>query len=321
MYRRQKIAGALYLAACILFGVGLAGGETTLPVNAGALQGKRISTTAPTNGQCLVYSTSTEKWAGGSCGPSTPVSVANGGTGTATGSITAATGSPLNFTASQADDGTPQFALKTASQVTNSRPFLKFSHTVSGVETTLHELEIRGGGAPFIADTYFGPLDGVYKTGWLHYGDDGGNDPRTFYHGLHILPESDKHTSLGDYFYDYRWSLVASYTFGGVEQTLGTSGSVTFNPADGEVGYLIATGNVTGITVSAPSNSTQAQFITLVLKQDSGGTSTWPSTFTNCLLAGGTFSKTTTANKVDVISFRRAGALSKWVETSRALNQ
>jgi hypothetical protein len=61
------------------------------------------------------------------------------------------------------------------------------------------------------------------------------------------------------------------------------------------------------------------ELLTLVLTQDAGGVSTWPSVIGNCRLAGGVFAKSLAASAADSITFRYNSTAAKWDEVGRAL--
>lgn len=107
-------------------------------------------------------------------------------------------------------------------------------------------------------------------------------------------------------------------TQGGVAQSVTTHGAVTVDPTLGETYVLTANGNVTGITIRA---GIAGQKMSLVLIQNLGGKATWPTTFVNATIAGGTFSKSLRANAVDTIEFKYDSVNSKWRETTRSLHQ
>lgn len=106
-----------------------------------------------------------------------------------------------------------------------------------------------------------------------------------------------------------RWKETYSESYVGLFQTQTTSGAVTVAPTTGEFAQVIASAAITGITISAGKAN---QILTLELKQDAAGTSTWPTTITNARLTGGVFSKTVTANAIDTLTFRYNSTDSKW---------
>jgi hypothetical protein len=132
---------------------------------------------------------------------------------------------------------------------------------------------------------------------------------------LSLYPNSDGTDELG--ISTNRFSEVWSFTFNGVSQALQTAnGAVTLNsPANGELVKFQSNGNVTGLTLPAGK---PAQRCSLTLKQDAGGANTWPTSITNCVLAGGSFTKSVGANQVDVLTFISDGTT--WFETGRVLN-
>lgn len=82
---------AIYFTSVVLLLAATCFGQDVFSGNATALQGYGISGTGPTNGQCLVYVSSTSLWTPGSCGSSggdtitSPFgTIAIGGTSTAT---------------------------------------------------------------------------------------------------------------------------------------------------------------------------------------------------------------------------------------------
>lgn len=115
-----------------------------------------------------------------------------------------------------------------------------------------------------------------------------------------------------------RWKQNWAYQYCGVRQSITNSGAITVDPTAGQTIVLTASGNITGITLSAGQAD---QTIKLILIQNAAGTATWPSTMTNATFAGGSFTKSTGANAVDGYLMVYDDANSKWHELSRSLNQ
>jgi hypothetical protein len=102
----------------------------------------------------------------------------------------------------------------------------------------------------------------------------------------------------------------------GVVSPQTVSGAVSFDPALGSTHTLLASGNVSSLSVGLGN---PGEVLTLVLTQDAGGISTWPGVVGNCRLAGGAFSKSLAANAVDTLTFRYNSTASKWDEIGRAI--
>jgi hypothetical protein len=114
-----------------------------------------------------------------------------------------------------------------------------------------------------------------------------------------------------------RWSAVVGYQHGSLQQAVTSSGAITINPTLGEHYQLTANGNVTGITVSA---GIAGQRLSVTLVQNGAGTATWPTTMTNVRFPGGTFTKTTAANAVDVLWLMYNTSASKWDALATSAN-
>jgi len=248
--RRSILLAALgCLAGAILLPLALANAVPTPLAGSGSatsIAGKPVSTTAPTNGQCLVYSTSTAKWAGGSCGPSTPVTVANGGTGTATGSITGTASSTLTFTSAQVDGASPAILLNTTNAVTAANPLLR----ISNAGTTRMELLVNGSNLY----QYFYNSSGTVEGGFITTSTPG----MQVYNFTSFAPFSDGNTDLGTT--NAVWGTTYSRLYSTVVGNA-LSSNTTITPIRG-VHHVTGTTTITTITV--PSGFTG----TLVLIPD-----------------------------------------------------
>jgi hypothetical protein len=113
-----------------------------------------------------------------------------------------------------------------------------------------------------------------------------------------------------------RFKEAWSRLYAGVSQALQTAGgAVTLNdPANGELVKFQSNANVTSLALPAGK---PAQRCTVTLKQNAAGSNTWPTTITNCVLEGGSFTKSAAGNAVDVLTFISDGTT--WFETGRAL--
>lgn len=203
----------------------------------------------------------------------------------------AAPGAALGFmTAINGAAPADLFIMENATAGTNSRLAFVAGHAGTGLEwsSASGTLYLRSGTTAAIEMTgnYFGPVtDNAYVSGAVGTAS---------------------------------WSGITSYRYVGIEQnTNSMSGSVTINAASGETYYGVANGNVTAITLSAGATG---QRLTLLLKQDAGGTKTWPTTMTNAVLRGGAFYKTTSASALDSITFQYDSSPAVWVEVGRRLN-
>ena len=104
----------------------------------------------------------------------------------------------------------------------------------------------------------------------------------------------------------------------GNTQTVAAAASLTLNPAIGEnIRITLSATAITSLTVSAGGD---AQVITVEVIQDGTGGRTIPTTWTNVVFAGGSYTATATLNKRDLITLRYSSADSLWYEMSRAMN-
>lgn len=100
-------------------------------------------------------------------------------------------------------------------------------------------------------------------------------------------------------------------------QVIAAASSITVNPASGDyVRINLSATAITSLTISAGNNGEE---LVVEVIEDATGTRTIPSTWTNVAFAGGSYTRTATANARDVISFVYNSTLAKWVETGRAL--
>lgn len=94
------------------------------------------------------------------------------------------------------------------------------------------------------------------------------------------------------------------------------SGALTVDASTGEYQVVGMSGNITSVTFT---NATAGQRLVLRLNCGLTGRTVagWASDIN---LAGGAFTHTSVTDKADVLTFVRDGSLSKWIETSRAMN-
>ncbi len=238
-------------------------------------------------------------------------SVSLGGSVTVTGSkvptintATADAGGTIAIVGQHADDGTAQVRLDSSVTVTGQNV-----HT-----------EIRNNGVRALG---FGISGAINELGFYNSGSAGAfegsllaNASTLRVYGFAAFnPYSDNTILLGGA--GARWLSVGAYSYLGKHQSAATSGAVTITPSSGEVYRLLATGNVTSISIA---DGVEAQLFTLILVQKADGVPTWPSTISNCRIVGGTFTKSTGASKIDTITFRWDAGSSDWLEINRALD-
>jgi len=88
-------------------------------------------------------------------------------------------------------------------------------------------------------------------------------------------------------------------------QNIAGATTITTSTTNGETFLLTGTSNITSLSMLG---GVAGQMVTLIFVQDGAGTTTWVNTITNVKLAGGTWTKTTTANAVDVLHLRCTGS-------------
>lgn len=276
-------AGSITLGST--FGGDIAGSVSSATV--GALQGRTVSNAAPSTGQVLGYDGS--QWIGQN---------------TATlNTISSSTSTTMLLKSYQANGTNPQFTFDTNNAVGSANPLLRVS--TAGVkvmelqaQSSTHYLQFYDSAGSATSALVFNNSPGIYVYGTTY---------------LH--PYTNNAVALGAT--SNRWSSVWARAHYGTQVNSTTSGSVTVTPANGETVRITASGNITGIAVS---DGVEGQRLTLILVQDAGGTSTWPSLMTNVRLAGGSFSKTTTANATDVVRLTWDSSITDWLEAGRATN-
>lgn len=111
---------------------------------------------------------------------------------------------------------------------------------------------------------------------------------------------------------------VMSFSYGTTIQTIAAASSVTITPSNGELVRVTLSG--TAISTMTISAGIAGQRLVVEVIEDATGTRTIPSTWTNVLFAGGSYTRTATASKRDVLTFAYDSTDSKWVEMSRALS-
>lgn len=110
-------------------------------------------------------------------------------------------------------------------------------------------------------------------------------------------------------------TLVNAATFGVTNIKTGSGAITAFDPTIADVIFFTATGNVSSITIGT---GMPGQKMALIAKQGSSAF-TWSTTIGGCKLVGGTWTKTSTANSIDVLNFVSDGTT--WYECgARCLN-
>ena len=219
------------------------------------------------------------------------------------GTVSAKSGAALSLKSNGANGSTPQFTFDTANSVTGANPYLRVANAGVKVmdlqvQSSTHYLQFYDSAGSATSALVFNNAPGVYV-----------------YNATYLSPYTTNAAALGAT--GNRWASVWARAYYGTQQASSTSGAVSINPASGETVRVVASANITGLTVS---NGTEGQHVTLIMVQDSGGTSTWPSTINNVRLAGGSFAKTTAANAIDSLSLAWDDTLSDWLEQYRATN-
>lgn len=97
------------------------------------------------------------------------------------------------------------------------------------------------------------------------------------------------------------------------------SATPTFDIDNGNAQRIVLTANITGWTVT-DTNAIGGDILVIDFIQDSNGNWTLASPPANVLLAGGSLTLTTTANKRDVLFLQWDATSAKWVELARAVN-
>jgi hypothetical protein len=103
------------------------------------------------------------------------------------------------------------------------------------------------------------------------------------------------------------------YVGRGLEQTIPAASSVTVVPSSGET--VRVTLSATAISTMAVSAGLTGQRLVVYVIQDSTGGRTIPTTWTNVLFPGGTYTATATANKRDKIILDWDNTSTKWGAT------
>jgi hypothetical protein len=173
--------------------------------------------------------------------------------------------------------------------------------------------------------------NGQYAGAWgAQYA---GGAPQVFAAGMwKLMPEYDGRDSgrhygtvlgsaeiAGELNSDKYWRAVGGLLHDCPVSALGTSGAVTWQPVTtSEVGIIVSSGNVTGITISPPADTYSPRVIegfvcTLILKQGNSA-HTWPSTITNVTLpSGATVKPSLSTGAIDTITMRWVNSLSTYV--------
>ncbi len=218
--------------------------------------------------------------------------------------VQSATGSALTLLSRQSAQsvypGSPGLVLATSSEFTGStHPFV---WRMNGKDLSYFETNDSAG----MWVKYARPDTGAELGGW-----NWAPSALQFYHSNQQLVPYASTYSLG--IAALPWGSVYSKTYRGTSNAQTTSGAVTIDPTTAGLQYLIASGNVSSITISTAGCDDDQQ-LTLLLQQNAGGTATWPSTVANARLPGGSITKTTTANAVDMLRCTYAGTtFAKWV--------
>jgi len=133
----------------------------------------------------------------------------------------------------------------------------------------------------------------------------------------YLFPATTNAKSLGGS--SNYWSNIFAARQTALGQTIAAASSITINPASGsKVRINLSSTAITSLTYTAGNDGEQS---TVCVAEDATGTRTIPTTWTNVRFAGGSYTATATANKIDCINFRFDSTAAAWLETSRAMNQ
>jgi hypothetical protein len=111
---------------------------------------------------------------------------------------------------------------------------------------------------------------------------------------------------------------IYSMQYGSKTQTVSPAASVTLDPGSGGEHFRIAL-SATAISTVSVATGIPGERITVEVVEDATGTRTIPSTWTNVSFAGGSYSRTATANQRDVLTLVYDNISAKWYEASRAM--
>jgi hypothetical protein len=103
------------------------------------------------------------------------------------------------------------------------------------------------------------------------------------------------------------WGNIWGQIYGGRINDYSAHGAVTVQTNVGET--VRFTGDGSAISSLTLALGVRGQMLSLIVTQDAGNTTTWPSTIGNAKLIGGTWTKTTGANKEDNLLFRCDGVV------------
>lgn len=106
---------------------------------------------------------------------------------------------------------------------------------------------------------------------------------------------------------------IYSQQYGSKAQTVPAATSVTINPQNGEL--VRVTLSATAITTMTVSAGISGQVLKVEVIEDATGTRTIPTTWTNVVFPGGTYTRTATASKRDLITLVYDDVDSKWYAT------
>jgi hypothetical protein len=141
-----------------------------------------------------------------------------------------------------------------------------------------------------------------------------GSIPRVNVTGTGLVPSADITYSSGSA--AARWSNVFSARYTTLTQTVAAAASLTLNPANGaHVRITLSATAITSLTVSAGG---AGERLVVEVIQDGTGSRTIPTTWTNVVFPGGTYTATTAANKRDKITLDYDATDSKWYATVTA---
>lgn len=158
-----------------------------------------------------------------------------------------------------------------------------------------------------VSGTVYGPL--MTTTGTISVDIDADNS--SYISGVNVDGSGPAFGGSGSYVYNPAFGFNSPNLFTG-------SGAVSFDPGIVKAPLIefTATGNVSSLTLSSAALTGYAGLrFTLLLRQNAGGTATWPATITNVIFpAGGTFSKTLTANAVDRLDLIADGTGNYWAQ-------
>jgi hypothetical protein len=114
------------------------------------------------------------------------------------------------------------------------------------------------------------------------------------------------------------WTETYSKRYATLTQAVAASTNLTIGTVNGD--HIRLSLSATAISTLTVNAGLAGEVLRVEVIQDATGSRTIPTTWTNVVFAGGTYTATTTANKRDILTLVYDATAAKWYESARSMN-